>query len=121
MEQKRKFQRFPIDITAGFVGVGYRTERQCKITEISGKGLVVKLYLDKNVREGQNLLLEIRLDTRQITIPAVVSIKWIERIDNDEQFNCIAGAKITLIKNEHKQALMNYAYDMLIKGEQEHD
>ena len=115
MEQKRKYQRFPVELPARCYGVGNRENKDCKITEISRQGIIIMLDLKEKIKTGRNCVFEIDLPQCSKPIKALVQLKWVKAPEGDGSYT--AGGKITMIDPEEKRILMDYAYSSLIENE----
>jgi len=120
MEQKRKFQRFPIEITAQCFGAAEHNITSCTITEISRAGVIINLCLKGTVKAGQSLMLEIVLPGATKPISALVKLKWVSgNAEEVPESHCAAGGKLTMIKPDDKKRLLEYAYACLLSRERE--
>ncbi len=120
-EQKRKYQRFPIELTASFIGCGYTESTRCVVSEISARGIVLNLSLERELEPGKNLLLEIDVPQEETSVSAVANLKWVKKADGEGDHNYRAGVKLTLIKDEGMQKLMDYAYQSILEKENKPD
>jgi hypothetical protein len=120
MDQKRKFQRFPVQLDARCFGAGESGHRTCKITEISRQGILLKLHLHKEIPEGQNVALEIALPPDGTIINALAKVKWVKDSEAVGPYDYTVGAQMTMIQPEDKKRLLHYAYEDIIDKEK-HD
>ena len=117
MEQKRKFQRFPVELNAACFAAGTAEIRKCRITEVSRSGVIIEVQAKEKIKIGQSLMLEIDFPGRKNPMSAFVKLKWIKVLDDTVEFNFIAGGKLTIIKPEDKSSLLDYAYECLLNKE----
>ncbi|MEI6126758.1 MAG: PilZ domain-containing protein [Pseudomonadota bacterium] len=117
MEQNRKFQRFPVELNATRIGAGSNELRKCKIKEVSRSGVIIAVHLKEKIKIGRSLMLEIDLPGRKKPMIALVKLKWIKGLDAPGAFNFIAGGKLTIIRPEDKNSLLDYAYTCLLNKE----
>ncbi len=111
MEEKRKFQRFPLELHAMCMGDETQEDLHCKVTQISRQGLAVKLLLNEKVAIGPSLKLEIDIPIRIEPVHAVVHLKWIKESNCAEGYSYMAGGELQMIKPEDKAYLLDYGYE----------
>ncbi len=115
---QRQYIRYPLGIEARAVVGNKINITRCCVSTISHGGAAMDLHIDNALTPGQNIMLGIKLPDRQAAINIIVRVKWFSFSEDDEQFNASAGGVITQIKDEERQALLDYAYNqMLMAGE----
>ena len=112
MEEKRKFQRFLVELDAKLVGTGSNAHSRCKVIEISQNGLAIKSDLKNKPSGGPNILLEIDHPFGEKPVNALVKLKW----RRQTTFSFKAGGKLKIIKTMEKKRLMDYTYKNLIRS-----
>jgi hypothetical protein len=119
MEQKRKYQRFPVALSATLFGAGNAPGMRCDITEVSRAGLIIELETKELPRAGQNLMLEIQVPGTGHPVNALVKLKWIKPLSPKKNAKAAVGAQITIMKPDDKKALLDHACDQLLRAERE--
>ena len=109
MEDKRKFKRFPVELSARYLKENTKEWKGCTATNISREGMGMIVYLREKIPLASSLKLEIILPTKNETIKAIGILRWIE--EKREGMNFQGGIELTEIDSEDKWTLLDYAYD----------
>ena len=116
MEDKRKFKRFSIDLSARYLLGGNPKEwKGCSVINISREGIGIELYLRERIRIGSTLKIEIIVPTKEEPIKTVGVLVWIKEVKGKMDF--VGGIKLIKIDSEEKWTLLDYAYDNLSRKE----
>jgi len=115
--EKRKFQRFSLNLETRCLGGGHDGTEYCRITEISRQGLVVESSLNKKTSIGKTLFFSIDLPGQETPVNAVAKIKWMRQEGTDSAGGFKAGCKITLINDTATKKLLEHAYSHLLNPE----
>jgi len=117
MEQRRKYQRYPVTLDATLFGAGSAPVRRCSITEISHAGLILETAQQSSLRVGQSLMVEIHVPGQENPLNALVKLKWLKPAAREQEGRGACGARITIIKPEDRKALLDYACEQLLMAE----
>ncbi len=112
--EKRRYQRFPVELQARFNDGRTRKNNSCKIVEISLDGLVLSLDTNGTKKIGPAVFLEIECPSHPDPLNAFVQLHWLREIEDN---GISAGSQFKIIKNEDRNSLMNYAYASLLQKE----
>lgn len=107
---KRQYRRVPINLDANYV-INNSCNGHSKIIDISPDGMALHIHLTSTIKINVLLSLMIIFPKKNDKIPASVNLKWIKELDNNNNFNFIAGCKFTKIDTEVKRGLLEFAYD----------
>ncbi len=119
MEEKRKYQRFPVELDGRCFGGSNNEYADCKIIDISKEGISIKLYLKERIKIDSSLVLEINFPNIKESnrcISAVIVLMWIEKLSHEKEFNFVAGGEFTMIDPLDKQRLLDYGHEKLLEN-----
>jgi len=111
---QRQYIRYPLGIEARAIVGNKITISRCCVSTISHAGAAMNLQVQDALSPGQNIMLEIKFPNRPAPINIIIKLKWFEFLNGDKNFNAAAGGVITQIKDEERQALLDYAYSQLL-------
>ena len=116
-DDRRKYKRFPAELSARYVKEANEEWRGCTSTNISRGGMGIIVYLQENVPVDSSLQLEIIFPAKEVPIKASGILRWIEQ--QGKEMNYMGGVEFTKIDPEDKWALLDYAYDKWSGKEEE--
>ena len=119
MDERRKAQRYPMELHGNCVGDNGDTGKHCKVIEISRDGMAIQLFSKERISTGRELVLEIDITTKRDPVKAVITLKWIKEIDDETGYSYLAGGELTTIEKSDKQALLEYGYENWKKHQEE--
>ena len=111
MEDKRKYKRFTIELSARYLKENTKEWKGCTATNISRDGMGIIVYLQEIIPLASSLKLEVILPNKDETIKAIGILRWIE--EKREGMSFQGGIELTKIDSEDKWTLLDYAYDNL--------
>lgn len=112
MNEKRRFQRFPLNLAASYSAESKKELYPCSIIDISRTGTRLLLNTEEKIEVGSLLKVEISLPDSNIPIECSVLIMWVaQRQDENKKFY-VCGGTFELIKSEDKWRLLDTAYDV---------
>ena len=114
MEEKRKFRHFPVGLNARCIGGGNNEGKECRVVDISRDGMSVHLYLKEKINILPSLVLEIDFPGKAQPLNCLINLKWIKELDDESEFDFVAGGQLTMIEPEDKMILLEYAYGIWI-------
>lgn len=117
MEQRRKYQRYPVALPATLFGAGSAPGRRCSIIEVSHAGLIIELDKQAPLRVNQNLMVEIHMPGKENPVNALINLKWLKPSAREQDNRIAGGARITIMKPEDRRALLDYACEQLLMAE----
>ncbi|MFC1591709.1 PilZ domain-containing protein [Thermodesulfobacteriota bacterium] len=109
MEQRRKFQRFPVVLPSRAVDSLGR-DGKCSVIEISRGGITLQVNQPKCITAGAMLLLEITIPDRGKPAYAVITLKWLKMVEGRSEDGYFAGGQVSMVTPEDMTELMDYAY-----------
>lgn len=112
MNEKRRFQRFPLNLAASYSAEPNKELYPCSIIDISRTGTRLLLNTEEKIEVGSLLKVEISPPDGGIPIKCIVSIVWIAQMQDENKKYYLCGGTFELIKNEDKWRLLNTAYDV---------
>lgn len=112
MEDKRKFVRFPVKISARY-SEDDREDRkkQCSIMNISREGVGLTVYLKTKLSLGCEMKFKVDVPGREKSVSFTGTLNWIKALKEDPDYNYKGGIKLTAIDSEDKWTLLDYAYE----------
>lgn len=110
MEERRKFIRFPVGLTARYSESNLDDWKECSVIDISREGMGMSIYAREHISEGSILQMEISLPVQDAPIAVKATLIWIRESQADPGFNYLGGVKLLSIRPEDKWTLMDYAY-----------
>ncbi len=119
IEDRRKYKRFPIELSARYVKENDRGWKGCTVTNISRGGIGIIVYLQEKISEGALLKLAIMFPKKEEPIKATGVVRWIKEQKGEKNF--IGGVEFTEIDAEDKWKLLDYAYDNWKEEEEEEE
>ena len=116
-EDQRKYIRYPLGLEAKAVVGNNIIIRKCVVQTISHNGAAMDLLVQEELAAGQNIMLTIILPGNMATINVIVKLRWFEMVERNDHFNAAAGGVIVFIKEEDRNALLDYAFKQVIAAE----
>lgn len=104
MPEKRKFMRFGVLLDAIFRG---NTSGNAKINDFSRQGL--GMITEEELREGENLEIEMNLPGDNIPIICQGEIAWTKKLDPERGKNK-CGIEIKEIESKDRGRILEYIY-----------
>jgi hypothetical protein len=111
MDDRRKFLRFPLQLSARYTEEHEDNWKECSVVDISREGMGVIIHSVEAISEGTLLTIEIHAPVQDDPIVVEGKIVWMAEIKDDPRFNYAGGVQLTSISPENKWALMDYAYE----------
>ncbi len=115
---QRKYIRYPLCLEAKAIVGNNIIIKKCVVQTISHNGAAMDLFVQEELVAGQNIMLTILLPGTMVTINVIVKLKWFEMFEGNEQFNAAAGGVIVFIKDEDRDALLDYAFKQVMAAEE---
>lgn len=119
MGDRRKFKRFPIQLSARYLEENEGEWQDCFVINISREGMGIEVYVRERIRMGSVLQLEIVVPIKKEPISVMGTLMWIKELKRNPRFNFVCGVMLITIDPEDKWALLDYAYEDWRKEEKE--
>ena len=108
MEDRRKFQRIPLQLSARYL-VGNKKEWfNCSIINISRDGKGIKVYLQEKISPGLILKFKIIVSKKVEPIETSGILRWSKKLQEEMAF--IGGVELLNKDSEETRTLLGYAY-----------
>lgn len=117
MDERRKYIRFPVQLTARYAECDQENWKECSVIDISREGMRISIYSRERIEQGALLKIQISLPEEKNNIAAEGTLIWIEELKDDPYFNYLCGVALGNIRPEDKWALLDYAYEGFSKRE----
>ena len=114
-EDRRKYKRFPVELSARYQRDNKTAWKGCTVTNISRGGMGIIVYLQEKIPLESPLVLEIIFPPKEKQIKATGILRWLE--EGKDIF--IGGVEFTEIDPEDKWVLLDYAFDEWSKKEKD--
>ena len=114
-EDRRKYKRFPVELSARYQRDNKTAWKGCTVTNISRGGMGIIVYLQEKIPLESPLVLEIIFPPEEKQIKATGILRWLE--EGKDIF--IGGVEFTEIDPEDKWVLLDYAFDEWSKKEKD--
>ena len=101
MDERRKYPRFTIEMNATFFTESSK-KGSCKLTDISREGTKIELFSKEKMEIGTGINLEINTPEKETPIATAVIIMWSRKLEDDPDYNYIAGGLLSDINPEDK-------------------
>jgi hypothetical protein len=111
MEDRRKYKRFPIQLSAHYLGEDKEEWKECSVTNVSREGMGIEMHVRERIDIGSILQLEIIVPIREEPISIIGILRWIKELEGNPKFNFIGGVELSRIDPEDKWALLDYVYE----------
>jgi len=99
MEERRKYKRFPIELSAQYLKENEEEWKGCTVTNISRSGMGIIVYVQEKIPIGSSVQLEIIIPTKGEPIIKVTGIlRWI--MEQKGGMNFMVGIEFTGILDE---------------------
>ena len=115
---QRKYIRYHLGLEAKAVVGSNVIIRKCVVQTISHNGAAMDLLMQEELVAGQNIMLAIVLPGRTIPVNIIVKLKWFEKFERTGDFNAAAGGVIIFIKDDDRDALLDYAFKQVLAAEE---
>ena len=114
-EDRRKYKRFPVELSARYQRDNKTAWKGCTVTNISRGGMGIIVYLQEKIPLESPLVLEIIFPPKEKQIKATGILRWLE--EGKDIF--IGSVEFTEIDPEDKWVLLDYAFDEWSKKEKD--
>ncbi|MBN2106644.1 MAG: PilZ domain-containing protein [Deltaproteobacteria bacterium] len=118
---QRQYIRYPLGLEATAVVGNNAPIERCLVHTISHSGASMNLLVREEIVAGQNIMLGIAFPERKPPLNVIVKLKWVDMIQDDDQFNAAAGGVIVFVKEEDRKMLLDYAFKQVLAAEKTHD
>jgi len=109
LEDKRKFIRFPIQLSARRLRGGKKEWKGCYIFNVSRDGIGIDFQGEKKLRLGSIMQLEMTHPTKKEPINVMGTLMWAKAYNKHQDF--IGGVRFITINPKAKWHMLEYAYD----------
>ena len=114
---QRQYIRYPLGLEATAVVGNKAPIERCLVHTISHSGASMNLLVREEIAAGQNIMLGIAFPERKPPMNVIVKLKWVDMIQDDDQFNAAAGGVIVFVKEEDRKMLLDYAFKQILAAE----
>lgn len=118
-EDRRKFKRFPIQLSTRYLEENKKEWQDCSVINISREGMGIEVYVRERIQMGSILQLEIVVPIKNEPLYVVGTLMWIRELKENPKFNFVGGVKLITIDPEDMWTLLDYAYEDWCKEEKE--
>ena len=119
MEDRRKFKRFPIQLSTRYLEENKKEWQDCSVINISREGMGIEIYVRERIHRGSILQLEIVVPIKNEPLYVVGTLMWIRELKENPKFNFVGGVQLITIDPEDMWTLLDYAYEDWCKEEKE--
>ena len=119
MEDRRKYRRFPIQLSARYLEENEKEWKECSVINISREGMGIEVYVSERIHIGSILQFEIVVPIKEEPIDVIGTLMWIKELKGNPRFNFVGGVMLITIDPEDKWTLLDYAYEDWQKKEEE--
>jgi c-di-GMP-binding flagellar brake protein YcgR len=117
MDDRRKFLRFSLQLSARYTEQNEDNWKECSVVDISREGMGVVIHSIEAINKGTLLTIEIHAPMQDDPIMIEGKLVWLREIKDVTPFNYAGGVQLTSISPENKWSLIDYAYEGWNKGE----
>ncbi len=114
---QRQYIRYSLGLEATAVVGNKAPIQRCLVHTISHSGASMNLLVQEEIAAGQNIMLGIAFPGRKLPVDVIVKLKWVGMIQDDDQFNAVAGGVIVFVKDEDRKMLLDYAFKQVLAAE----
>jgi hypothetical protein len=107
MDNKRKFERFPITLHATCNDTGNAMPQKCKIIELSREGM--RLLLNGKIQFGETIAVRIIIPGCTEPVPVSVTVRWNKRVYDDPEYLYLAGGELGDSDPNSRKILFDFA------------
>jgi hypothetical protein len=111
VEDRRKFIRFPVRLSASYSEGDKDKWNECSIIDISREGMGVVVCLKEKIHLGSILNLTIDVPGKKAPVFVSGTLTWIKELKGDPEFNYKGGIQLMSIDSEDKWKLLDYSYE----------
>jgi hypothetical protein len=111
MDDKRKYRRFPILLTANYLEEDKGDWHECSVTNVSREGMGVGIYSRERIAIGSVLQLEIAVPIQKELISAMGTLMWIKKLNGNPRFNFVGGLMLIRMAPEDRWTLLDHVYE----------
>jgi len=111
MDDRRKYKRFPVQLSAQYLGENGKKWKECSVINISREGMGIEVYMREKIHVGSILQLEIDVPVKNKQISVMGTLMWIKKLKGNPMFNFVGGVMLITIDPEDKWTLLGYAYE----------
>ena len=108
MEDQREFKRFPVQLSARFLGGSDDKWTSCSVTNVSREGMGIEVYLQEQIHPGEILQFKIIIPAKEELIKTTGTVTWSKELN--EKMSFIGGIKFFNNASEDIWNLLEYAY-----------
>ncbi|MFC1591567.1 PilZ domain-containing protein [Thermodesulfobacteriota bacterium] len=109
MVEKRKFERFSVELSAAYANEPDGERVTCSIVELSQEGLRLNMY--EKIQFGQALPLEVLLPGSDEPLRIVMTVRWSKQLYDNSGFDYLAGGELAAPDADTIQKLIAYAQE----------
>jgi len=92
MDDRRRNERFSVELAAEIAGDGCEKQQKCKITELSLDG--VRLLLNEKISFGRKITLCIQIPGQCDPVIVPLTVRWNKRLYDGQGFDYLAGGEL---------------------------
>jgi len=107
MDERRKYERFSVDLQGTVQANGEHPPQTCRVSELSQDG--IRLLLNEKIQFGKTVTLSILVPGRQHPVAAYVVVRWNKQVYDNPVFSYLAGGELTITDSAEKKLLIEYA------------
>ena len=109
MEDRRKYERFPVHLSARCLGSSKEDWADCSVTNVSREGMGIEVFLQEKINPGEILQFKIIVPAKDEIIKTTGTVTWSRELK--EKMSYIGGIKFFNINSDEIWTLLNYAND----------
>jgi len=111
VQDKRKFQRFSVDMPGAYYLEASGRTRTCRIKEISREGTKLSLHTRHKINVGSRLKIEVKQGKNEAPIRCIMSVAWVAELQSGGRYRYACGGAFEVIRNEDRWRLLDSAYE----------
>jgi len=111
MKDRRKYKRFPMQLSAQYLEENGKEWKECSVINISREGIGIEVYVRERIQIGSILQLELDVPIKKEPIKVMGTLMWIRKLKGNPRFNFVGGVMLITINTEDKWTLLDYAYE----------
>jgi len=117
MEDKRKFKRFPVQVSARCIWASQEKWIKCSVTNVSREGMGIEVYLKEKIQSDEMLQFKIMVPSKEEPIRITGTLVWIKELNENMGF--VGGIKFINVASEEIWTLLDYANENWLKSGEE--
>jgi len=114
MEDRRKFKRTPVQVSARCLWASKEEWINCSVTNVSREGMGIEVHLQEKIPPGEMLQFKITIPTKEEPIKTTGTLMWIKEPTGEWGF--IGGIKFINIDSEEIWTLLEYAKENWLRN-----